>query len=624
MQTVTLSELSPYSGEQLIEQCYRKILLRDPDPVGIQHYRKWLESGKSRFSVIRGIANSSEARKLGVRVRGLWVVSITEGMAALPVIGTLYAILRLAGSARTVLRDISAVREIAAESRLRIEGVESQLAKQRDLDPVFNTLASTHHYMREVERRLAVLESTVANRQPEAVQSEDTELRSVVSSITFEVERVARELEAFRNITSSFPATMRDQLVRIAELKRQIGQPGSPDWETSIGGQLERVVESIEAHDSSLAKLVSGQEQESELNGVVAEKFDECLSLAQNVDSRLGALERLLDHSLKLAAHEVQRTDRSVQQIAEQGAKLEVVDTALQVVQVECTRLVEELESERLERSQLATRLDHSFEVVEKLRHASNAIQDALDDARAEWATRDDEHAAGVRMLANNTEHLGRSVGDIRASLDHAYNRIEFIRREALFESKYGPAPAFAEKPEISKTRVVNAPKVEAARTSAVKLNIGCGHIALADHVNVDRRELPGVDIIAEATNLPFEAGEVQVLRAAHLIEHFPQEQLRREVLPYWRSLVKQGGKLHIIVPDAEHMFSEYYRGTYPYENFREVLFGGQEYSGDFHYNMLMPAQLSILLREAGFETIHWLARGRQNGLCFEMELEAE
>ncbi|MGT0247060.1 DUF4214 domain-containing protein [Burkholderia pyrrocinia] len=685
MQTVILSELLPYNGEQLIEQCYQRILLREPDPEGRQHYRRMLGSGRSKFAVVRSIARSAEARKLGVRVHGMRGAAIGERIMEIPVLGTIVAALRLVGDAPAVLRDIRAGRELGSEGRLRIEALESQLEKQRDLDPIFNSVNSSHQYMRDVERRLAALETKVANGQVHSSQSESSgihsigaalaadvqrvveeldslrnfassipatmraverrmadlevnvinereqasqrdasELHSTVSVLTAEIQRIEQELEAFRNFASSIPATMRDQLMRLIALKRQIGQTGTPGWETSISGRLERAITTLDAHDAGFAKLlVDTKQKDEELEHAFA-KVEECVALAQAVHSRVSVLEQLVDHSTSRAASEVQRVDQSVLQIAQQEARLDIVDDAIGTLRAECARLVQEFDRESLGRGQLASRIDNAYESIDRQDSTSAAIQHALNDVRAEFAARAGDHAASVQQLVSGTVALNEGVDEIRASLQRAYNRIEFVRRETLFELKYGAAAAFADKPEAVSARIINAAKVEEARITGLKLNIGCGHIPLADHVNVDSRELPGVDIVAEATRLPFGNGEVSVLRAAHLLEHFPQEQLRREVLPYWRSLLKPGGTLHVIVPDAEHMFAEYYRGTYSYENFRTVLFGGQDYGGDFHYNMLMPDQLSMLLREAGFETVRWLARGRKNGLCFEMELEVE
>lgn len=208
-------------------------------------------------------------------------------------------------------------------------------------------------------------------------------------------------------------------------------------------------------------------------------------------------------------------------------------------------------------------------------------------------------------------------------TLDYLSRRVEFVRREVLFETKYGRASSFAEQPD-SVPRVIDQAAVEKARKEGLRLNVGCGHVPIAGYVNVDRRVLPNVQVKAEAHDLPFEAGEVVEIYCAHLLEHFPQEQLRRQVLPHWRALLAPAkGKLVAVVPDAEVMLNEYYRGTYPYESLREVLFGGQGCDSDFHLNMFVPEQLSMLLREAGFSEISWPTRGRRNGKCFEMVCEA-
>ena len=98
----------------------------------------------------------------------------------------------------------------------------------------------------------------------------------------------------------------------------------------------------------------------------------------------------------------------------------------------------------------------------------------------------------------------------------------------------------------------------------------------------MDRRALPGVDIVAEVNRLPFQKGELNEISAAYLVEQFPQEQLRRELLPYWFGLLKPGGLLRAIVPDAEGMISAYKIGEYPFERLHEATFGGPEYCGDF------------------------------------------
>jgi len=129
------------------------------------------------------------------------------------------------------------------------------------------------------------------------------------------------------------------------------------------------------------------------------------------------------------------------------------------------------------------------------------------------------------------------------------------------------------------------------------------------------------VDIVAPIDDIPIQHGTVSEIFSSHLLEHFPQEELRRSLLPYWASLLAPGGIFRAVVPDGEAMLTKAAEGSYPFHDFREVLFGSQDYTGDFHYNMFTPASLSDLLLEAGFSDIAVLARGRQNGRCYEFEI---
>ena len=57
--------------------------------------------------------------------------------------------------------------------------------------------------------------------------------------------------------------------------------------------------------------------------------------------------------------------------------------------------------------------------------------------------------------------------------------------------------------------------------TRDVRLNLGSGNDPLPGHVNVDRRRVPGVDVMADVRALPFAEGAAQLVRASSLLEHF-------------------------------------------------------------------------------------------------------
>lgn len=218
-------------------------------------------------------------------------------------------------------------------------------------------------------------------------------------------------------------------------------------------------------------------------------------------------------------------------------------------------------------------------------------------------------------------EQMETRLATVSGTADYLLGRLEFVRRELMFEMRYGAGNADA---ALQAAPQVMAPaKLAEARQHGIKLNLGCGHLPLDGYLNVDRRPMPGVDLVAEADALPFGPDEVAEISSAHLLEHFPQEQLRRQLLPYFYRLLRAGGRLHAVVPDAQAMLAAYADGVYPYEDLREVMYGAQDYDGDFHFNMFTPASLTALLEKAGFVDVRLLQAGRRNGRCYEFEISA-
>jgi hypothetical protein len=240
------------------------------------------------------------------------------------------------------------------------------------------------------------------------------------------------------------------------------------------------------------------------------------------------------------------------------------------------------------------------------------------------------EEMAGLQQrLEDETGHLSKWVDEASSHLGERLaqleQRVEFVRREILFESRYGGESRgmTAETP-----REVVAPEIVAPEKLAdgadIRLNLGCGHIPVEGYLNVDGRPLDDVDIVAEVGNLPFEPGTVDVIRSAHLLEHFPVEELRRRLLPYWFDLLRPGGTFIAIVPDAETMLAEHAAGRMTFDELRLVTFGDQEYDGDFHFNMFSKSSLTELLTSAGFSDVRVVEEGRRNGVCYEMEFSGQ
>jgi hypothetical protein len=209
--------------------------------------------------------------------------------------------------------------------------------------------------------------------------------------------------------------------------------------------------------------------------------------------------------------------------------------------------------------------------------------------------------------------------GDLAASITELWYRLETIRRELMYEVRYGEKKDLVR--EGFEPKVIDAQKVNDARASGLRVNIGCGHLPLDGYVNADMRELPGVDVLATADSMPFGEGELEELFSSHMVEHFPQEQLERKLLPYWISLLAPGGELRMVVPDAGAMAEGFAAGEIPWDDLRRVLYGDQEYEGDFHFNMYSTETLAALLSGAGLVDVEVEAAGRRNGLALEMQL---
>ena len=215
-----------------------------------------------------------------------------------------------------------------------------------------------------------------------------------------------------------------------------------------------------------------------------------------------------------------------------------------------------------------------------------------------------------------NREHTDLVARDLGETLARIEERGEFIRRELFYELRYRSEVAAPEAKILAPDRV-------AAAGSELRLNLGCGHLPDPDYINVDARDLDGVDVLADVRNLPFDPGSVAEMRAAHLLEHFPEEELRRRVLPHWRDLLRDGGSIVLIVPDAGAMLEAHAAGTLDFDVLRRVTFGDQEYDGDFHFTMFDVEHLRGLLEDTGFGDVQVAAAARPNGDCLEMEVRA-
>jgi predicted SAM-dependent methyltransferase len=136
-----------------------------------------------------------------------------------------------------------------------------------------------------------------------------------------------------------------------------------------------------------------------------------------------------------------------------------------------------------------------------------------------------------------------------------------------------------------------------------IKLHLGCGKVFLPGFINIDILQRPGVDIVADLRNLPFDPDSVHMIYSCAAIEHFG----RKEWLPlvqYWHSLLVPGGLLRISTMDFEACCIQYQESG----NLGELLgllIGGQKDEYDWHGMIFDYAILADGLAKVGFKNIH-------------------
>lgn len=296
-------------------------------------------------------------------------------------------------------------------------------------------------------------------------------------------------------------------------------------------------------------------------------------------------------------------------------------------------RNVFELEHSQMERrlDQRSAQLDHQLDQRSaQIEHQMlNLFNDRIDRIEARTLPLEQQIAVVLNYAASfpdtfrelklDNEGLNKRLSGLRADIDNVGRRLEFIRKEHLYELMHGQA---APGPQETEAKVLNRRKLDSMSVE-LRLNIGSGHIPIEGYLNIDKRELPDVDIVASAGSLPFDEGSVSEIFSSHLVEHFPEEEFKRVILPHWYGLIKKQGIFRAVLPDWEEMIGQYVKGGYPFEKLRQVTFGVQDYDGDFHFNMFSRDGLKKMLEGAGFRDVSFPVVGRINGDCYEMEVRA-
>ena len=255
---------------------------------------------------------------------------------------------------------------------------------------------------------------------------------------------------------------------------------------------------------------------------------------------------------------------------------------------------------------------------VASLRMVASNLQGTSDNLSRTWLRTQNEVARVADILVTEQtlqERLGafeqRLQNDLRERsrgneiLRLLLDRVEPVHRETLFQRPGSGTGTGGQEPcKILQPQILEPEKLAAARASGkLLLNVGCAHFVDPNYINVDLRELAGVDVIADPGALPFEAASVDEISSTHFVDHFPQQDFQHRLLPHWRSVLKPGGRFRVVTPDGEAMLAAITQGSYSFGDFRQTVFGPQNCSNDFHYNLFTPESSRSDNKRSGFRS---------------------
>ncbi|MBV5347125.1 methyltransferase domain-containing protein [bacterium] len=147
-------------------------------------------------------------------------------------------------------------------------------------------------------------------------------------------------------------------------------------------------------------------------------------------------------------------------------------------------------------------------------------------------------------------------------------------------------------------------------------LNIGCGDRTYIEYpagyecCNVDeRRELRNVDVVCDVTNLSeFTNASFDYILASDILEHFPLKKTV-DILREWCRVLKVGGNIEFRVPNLSAICNHYI-GHGDATHVSWLLYGGQDYPGNFHYVCFNRKMLTELCEQVGLVAIEYREEG--------------
>lgn len=144
------------------------------------------------------------------------------------------------------------------------------------------------------------------------------------------------------------------------------------------------------------------------------------------------------------------------------------------------------------------------------------------------------------------------------------------------------------------------------------RLNLGCGNDIMEGFINIDIRELSGIDIRADIVRLPIKDSSIELIMLNDVLEHFRLEVSIKVLKECYRALVDDG-QLNIRVPDIIGLTGLVKEDKVTAFNYQEFIYGGQDYSKNFHKSGYTPQFLAGICAAVGFRRIDLIEKEYPN-----------
>ena len=142
-----------------------------------------------------------------------------------------------------------------------------------------------------------------------------------------------------------------------------------------------------------------------------------------------------------------------------------------------------------------------------------------------------------------------------------------------------------------------------------LRLNLGCGPVHLEGYVNIDGFPTPlrghtesAADRHLMVEQLDYPPNSVDEIYTSHTVEHLSRAQILK-AFPLWLDILRPGAKLIVEVPDVEGIARQLLRHRREEDKdlYYYLLFGTQEFEGEFHKTGWTFARLKRALTHVGF-----------------------